>query len=223
VSFSSQASECVNTSPTLAITPYQPAPVLPGTPVTFSVTVRNNDTASCSSDTFNLQASVPSGWSAVFGSPSVVIGPGASASTTVTVTPPPTAVVGTYSLVMSATNSAAPIYSNSASVVFSVAAPQLPATVTVTTDKSSYSLNSIATTRGVVLRGTTPVSGANVTFTITKSNGSRVTINGTTGTDGNVTAKYRLNKKDPKGNYKDEASTSVNGSLLSATTSFMVQ
>jgi hypothetical protein len=225
VSYSSQADQCVTTSPTVGMTPFQPAAVLPGTPVTFNVTVKSNDSASCANAIFNLQASVPSGWSALFGSSSLAIGPGASASTTLTVTPPATAVAGTYNLGMSATNSAATTYSGSASAVFSVAAPQLllPVTVTVTTDKSSYSLNSTATTRGVVLRGTTPVSGASVTFTITKSNGSRVHITGTTGTDGSVTVKYRLNKKDPKGTYQDEAATSVNGSSGSATTSFVVR
>jgi hypothetical protein len=50
-----------------------------------------------------------------------------------------------------------------------------------------------------------------------------VHITGTTGTDGSVTVKYRLNKKDPKGTYQDEAATSVNGSSGSATTSFVVQ
>jgi hypothetical protein len=225
VSFSSQADQCVNTSPTVALTPYQPAPVLPGTPVTFTVTVRNNATASCANATFNLQASVPSGWSAVFGNPSLTIGPGAMASTTVTVTPAATAVAGAYGLAMTATNSTAPAYSGSASAVFSIAAPQPPVTVTmtVTTDKPSYSLNSNAMTRGVVLLGTNPVSGASVTFTITKSNGSRVTIKGTTGTDGSVTVKYRVNKRDPRGTYQDEAATNVNGSLQSAMTSFMVQ
>lgn len=223
VSFSSQSDQCVNTSPTVAMTPYQPAPVLPGTPLTFTVTVKNNDTASCSNATFNLQASVPSGWSAVFGSPSLAIGPGAIVSTTLTVTPPATAVAGSYYLAMTATNSSAPAYSGSASAVFSIAATQPPVTVTVTTDKSSYSLNSTATMRGVVLLGTTPVSGASVKFTITKSNGSRVTIKGTTGSDGTATAKYRVNKKDPKGTYQDEAVTSVNGSSGSGTTSFVVQ
>ncbi len=214
VSFSSQPGQCLNSSPTVTMTPYQPAAVLPGTPQTFSINVRNNDTVSCANAAFSLQASVPSGWSAVFGSPSLALVPGASATTTLTVTPSLTAVAGTYGVGMTATNSTASAYSSSASALFSVAAPQpvLPITVTVTTDKSSYSLNSVATMRGVVLRGAAPITGASVTFTVTKANGSRVTLMGTTGADGSVTAKYRLNKKDPRGGYQAEASTNLDSS-----------
>jgi len=62
-----------------------------------------------------------------------------------------------------------------------------------------------------------------VNFTVTKSNGTVVTMSGTTGTDGSATVKYRLNRKDPKGSYQDKAAVSVSGSSGSATTSFVVQ
>ena len=75
---------------------------------------------------------------------------------------------------------------------------------------------------GVVSSGTQPVSGASVAFNVTKSNGAVTSMSGTTGTDGSVTVKYRINKKDPTGTYQDKAATTVNGSPGSATTSFVV-
>jgi len=223
VNFSSQADQCVNASPTVTMTPSQPAAVQPGSPVTFTVTVNNNDSAACSGATFNLQATVPSGWAAVFASESLTLSPGSSASTALTITAPASAAAGSYNVGMSANNSAAVIYSGSASAVFSVAPPPASLTVTVSTDKSTYSPNQTVTTRGVVYAGGAPVTGANVSFTITKANNSQVVMTGTTGTDGSAIVKYRVNKKDPKGTYQDKASASMSGSSGSATTSFVVQ
>ena len=71
--------------------------------------------------------------------------------------------------------------------------------------------------------GGTPVAGANINFTVTKSNGSVAMMSGTTGADGSATVKYHLNKKDPRGIYQDMGATSVSGSSGSATASFVVQ
>ena len=97
-----------------------------------------------------------------------------------------------------------------------------PLTVSVSTDKASYTINQTVTMRGVVSSGTQPVSGASVTFNLTKSNGAVTSMSGTTGTDGSVTVKYRINKKDPTGTYQDNAATTVNGNPGSAGTSFVV-
>jgi hypothetical protein len=223
VSFSSEAAQCVNTAPTITMTPVQPAAVQPGSSVTFTVTVKNNDTASCSGGTFNLQASIPSGWSAVFGSPTIALSPGSSASTSLNVTSPGSAVAGSYGIATQATNSAALNYFGSASAVFSVAAPAPSASVSISTDRSSYNLNQTATMKGIVSAAGSPVVGATVNFTMTKSNGAVVVASGVTGTDGVAVVKYRFNKKDPKGTYQDKAATTVNGTMVSGLTSFVVQ
>ena len=224
VNFSPSTGQCVNSNPSLTMTPSQPAPVLPGTAQVFTVNISNNNSANCSPTTFNLQAGLPNGWSALLSSPSVVLSSGTSGSMTLTATSPVTALAGTYNVAVTAANSSASVYSGSASAVSTISPlpTQLPVTVAISTDKPSYSLNSVATMKAVVLRGTAPIAGVTVTFTLTKANGSRVTIVGTTAGDGSVTAKYRIAKKDPRGVYQDEASSSLDGSRQTATTSFTV-
>lgn len=95
--------------------------------------------------------------------------------------------------------------------------------VSVSTDRPSYSVNQTVSTRALVLSAGLPVVGANVSIALTKPNGSTVTLGGTTGSDGSVTVKYRVNKKDPKGSYDDSALTTVNGDSAPATTSFVVK
>jgi hypothetical protein len=187
------------------------------------VTVTNNDNAMCSVGTFNLQANVPGGWSAVFANPSLTISPGASASTTVSVTSTTAAPPGQYSIGVTAINGSATSYQGTASAIYTVAPRPTSLTVSVSTDRSSYTLSQTVAMRGLVLVGGAPVSGVNINFIVTKSNGSLVTMKGTTGLDGSTTVKYRFNKRDPKGTYQDQASSSVNGASGSATTSFVVQ
>jgi hypothetical protein len=95
--------------------------------------------------------------------------------------------------------------------------------ISVSTDRLSYSNNQTVTTKSRVLAGGLPVSGANVTFTVMKSNGSLVTMSAITAADGNASVKYRLSKQDPKGSYKDTAATAVTSGSASASTSFVVQ
>jgi len=166
---------------------------------------------------------VPSGWSAVFGSPTIILSPGSSSSTSLNVTSPVSATAGSYVVTTQAANSTAPIYSGSASAVFSVAPPAPAASISITTDRTSYNLSQTVTMRGVVSAAGIPVAGATVSFTMTKSNGAVVLASGVTGTDGVAVVKYRFNKKDPKGTYQDKAAATVNGSLTSAATSFLVQ
>ena len=95
--------------------------------------------------------------------------------------------------------------------------------VSVSTDRASYSANQTVSTRAVVSSAGMPMVGASVVVTLTKSNGSLVTMNGTTGSDGGVTVKYRINKKDPQGTYGDAAAATVSGGSASTATSFVVK
>jgi len=90
---------CVRAAPTVTITPAQQQGA-PGATATYTVSVLNNGSG-CGASTFALQASVPAGWAAGLGSPSLVLGEGATASTTLQVTSSAAATPGTYSLSLS--------------------------------------------------------------------------------------------------------------------------
>jgi hypothetical protein len=111
---------CVQSNPTVSISPSGTQSVLPGALVSYTVSVANNDNSSCSSSTFNLSAAVPSGWTGSLGSASLSVSPGASASTTLQVTSSGSAAPGSYSVGVTATDSASPSYSGSASVTVEV-------------------------------------------------------------------------------------------------------
>jgi uncharacterized protein YfaS (alpha-2-macroglobulin family) len=74
-----------------------------------------------------------------------------------------------------------------------------------------------------VMSAGAPMDGANVTFTVTKANGSVVTGNSTTGSNGVATYKVRLNKKDPVGTYQLKAVGSMGTVSGTALTTFVVQ
>jgi len=114
---------CVQTNPTVRLSPSATQSVTPGSAVTYSMSVVNNDNAGCPASTFNLSATVPSGWKTSFGSSPLTINPGASASTALLVTSPTTAAGGSYTITVKATDSAAPTYTTSASVIVAILTP----------------------------------------------------------------------------------------------------
>jgi uncharacterized membrane protein len=75
-----------------------------GQNVTFTVTVLNNDTASCSARAFDMTSSLPGGWSTAFSETPVTIAAGAAASVSMTKTVPSDAALTTYSVNATATN-----------------------------------------------------------------------------------------------------------------------
>jgi len=118
------------------------------------VSVTNNDNSLCSSSTFNLASSVPAGWSAVLSSSSLLLAPGASGSTTVTVTSPTTATDGFYDFSVSATNSinSSLVGTTSATYVVSTADTTLPSVTIISplngssvTRKSTITISATAT------------------------------------------------------------------------------
>jgi NPCBM-associated, NEW3 domain of alpha-galactosidase len=213
------APTCAPASPTVAISPSSSSPAAPGTPVPYTVTVTNNDASSCSASSFNLQASVPSGWTASFTNPSPNINPGASASTTLTVRSASSASGGSHNIGVTATSSSS-AYSGSASATYAVATSLA---VAVSTNRSSYNRKQPVTMTSNVTANGSPVQGASVSFTMTKSNGATVTQSATTGSSGSASVRFQLKKPDPVGTYQGRGTASVNGVSGSAATTFTVQ
>ena len=182
------------------------------------MTVTNNDASSCSPASFNLAASVLSGWSAAFANPSHTLNPGASASTTVTLTSGSLSPAGAYTVTLSASNSAIPGYSASTAVTYEVAL-----NVAVSTNNASYALGSTVTITTMVTSGSSPVSGAGVTFTITKPNGSPVTGTATTGANGAASYVYKLRRNSPTGTWRAAGTASTSAASGSGAAVFSVQ
>ena len=55
---------CVPANPTVTLAPSQSQWVQPGTTVSLTVSLTNNDNTGCTASTFALQAAVPMGWTA---------------------------------------------------------------------------------------------------------------------------------------------------------------
>lgn len=134
---------CTHANPGIALSPGQSASVAPGTSVTYTLSVTNADSSACSSSSFNLAATVPTGWSRTLASPSLTLAPGASASTTLTVTSPTTAAAGSYGISVSASNGTTSGYSAGTSATYTVAT-----TTTTTTNKPPVAVNDSASTLG---------------------------------------------------------------------------
>ena len=214
---------CVAANPTVALSPSQSQSVQAGTPVTYTVSVTNNDSVACSASNFTLQASAPTGWSAVFASSTLALGPGAKGSTTLQVTSSASASGGSYQIGVTARNSANASYAASGSVSYLIAVAA-PLTVTVSTNKLSYTRGQSVYITAVVKDNGSPVNRAMATFRVTKPNGTVITKTITTRTSGAAVYRLRLASQDPLGVYQVRADASLNNARFgTATTSFTVQ
>jgi len=109
---------CAQANPTVVITPSQNQWVQSGTPVNFTVTLRDNDLAGCTASTFNLTDTLPAAWNGVFSNSSLTLTPGASGSSTLQVTSPVGTTDGFYNVTVSGTNASGNTYTASASATY---------------------------------------------------------------------------------------------------------
>ncbi len=211
---------CFSANPTITMSPSSSGWVAPGTALNYAVSITNYDTSGCAASSFNLQASVPSGWSASFGSSTLNLGPGGTGSTTLTVTSPLTAQEGSYSIPVSVANMANVSFAASTAATYTAVSSLV---ITESTDRPAYTLNQTVAAKAIVKAMGAPVSGAVVNFTMTKSNGTVVTATLLTASDGSATFKYKFKRSDPTGTYVVGAASSMNGLSGSTSTGFMVQ
>ena len=222
VSVSFDPVPCVPASPTVTLSPSQSQWVRAGTAVTYTVAVTNRDNTVCGPSTFALAASAPTGWSApTWASSALSVSPGATASTTLTVTSPANAAEAFYTVAVTATNTNPPNLGGSTSGTY-VVVNSLD--VSVSTDKASYVRNQSVVITATVGNDGVRAAGASVTFTVTKSNGSKVATTVTADSNGVAVYRMRLKKIDPTGAYQVRADATVNGAITgSATVGFTVQ
>ena len=210
---------CVRANPTVTITPSQSAWIRSGATATFNAAVRNNDSNGCAASIFNVQVTVPSGWTST--STPIGVSPGATVATPVQVTSPMGAADGYYGATIMAANAGNSVYSSSALATYSLVSVL---SVNNSSSQKSYTRSQTATVNASVKAAGMASTGATVTFTMTKSNGTTISSVATTDSNGGAVFKYALNrKKDPAGTYQVRAEASANGIAGVGNVSFVVK
>jgi hypothetical protein len=210
---------CTMRSPSLSLSPGSIATTAE-TPVSFTLTVRNNDDTACQAAEMVVNAGVPSGWNVSVSPYQLTLAPGASGTAQLTVTAP-AGSSGSFSVSGSVarTTTNGPGGSASATVNVSSTASGEPSAldVSVVAGRSGPNHQFTAT----VSAGGTPVAGAAVTFTVTSPTGAVKTLSATTSGSGVAAVKMSLKGKDPRGTYQVQATASSGTASGSAYTSFV--
>lgn len=116
------ASSCAPGRPALSAAPANQEGAA-GTSLVYNVSVTNTDVSSCSSATFSLDASVPSGWWASPASASVTLAPGQSGSVLVTVASASSSAAGTFNWTLSAIDPLVASHAGAITATYTVSSP----------------------------------------------------------------------------------------------------
>jgi len=213
---------CVRANPDLTISPTANQSITAGGSAAYTLSVKNNDNSGCATGNFNLTAAPPSGWGVALGITSLAIAPGATASTTMTVTAPTSAADGIYQTLAKVIHGAAPTYTDTVTagaVIYTITSMS----VSVATDKATYSHNQNVTISTTVNVNGSPAANMPVNLTITKPTGATSNVSVTTAANGVATYKFRLNRKDPVGTWQAQANSSTGSVSGTGAKSFVVQ
>jgi M6 family metalloprotease-like protein len=210
---------CTHATPTVGAAPANPS-VYAASSANYTVSVTNNDSSGCTGSTFGLTSSQPSGWAASFSATSVTLNPGQTGTVAMTQTAPAGTTPATYPVGATAVNGTMTGTGNANCTI--MAAPAF--SVGISVPSSSYSARQTVSTTAAVQNNGAGVANASVTFTLTRSNGSRVTNTAKTGSTGQATWSYKLGPKDPTGTYSVVVqAASGSQTATSNTVTFIVQ
>ncbi|QNP40690.1 choice-of-anchor Q domain-containing protein [Lysobacter solisilvae (ex Woo and Kim 2020)] len=210
---------CTRAAPTLTVSG-PTSTVAAGTTSTYSISLKNNDSAECSSTTFALARTVPSGWTGTLSAANVALAPGASTSASLAVTSSTTAA-GSYGIGVGASSAEGSVHTASASTTYSAAAAPATLSETLSTSKSSYKAGETVYMTARVAKNGAVLSGASVTFTVTRPNRSQLVLTGTTDGNGDARVSFK-STRNAIGTYQLGA-VATSGSLTTqATATFSV-
>jgi len=157
VAYVVQAAACARSAPAIAFSPAsQSGPA--GSSLSYTVSVTNKDSSSCTPSTLALGKLIPSGWAATISPATMSLSPGATSGATFVVTSAATAAASTYSIEVSTTDTASATHSASGSgsdaVQADTQAPSVPAGLAASVSKrSNVSLTWQAATDNVGVAG----------------------------------------------------------------------
>ena len=137
---------CARSAPSVSLSPLSQT-AAPGSTVSYTMTVQNNNTAACGTSTFNLAQTVPTGFSGSLSASSVALGAGASGVVSWVATSSSAVASGTYGLDASATDAAASTMTTTSHASYIVYSSTAAPTVSITSPAN-----------GAVLTGTKPYS-----------------------------------------------------------------
>jgi hypothetical protein len=207
---------CVTSNPTVSVSPSNPSGQA-GNPISYTVSVTNNDSSGCTASDFLLSTTLPGGWTTTLPS-SLNVAPGASVSTGMTKTAPGGTSPATYPVDAKAARGSNNGTGNANATIV------VPPAVSVSVASSTYAPRAVVPMTATVLSSGNPAAGASVKFTLTKPDGKTATKTVTANASGVATWNYRLGPKDPIGSYQVSAVATYNGlSGTSNTATFTVQ
>lgn len=130
------SSVCNAATPSISITPSMQDGAA-GTPLTYGVSIVNNDSTTCPASTFTLNGVEPGGWMLSVSPASLTLGPGATGNATMTLTSPIGTSAGRYDAVVNVTGGTTASHIASAGLSYSVVgdtiAPTAPGNLKATT------------------------------------------------------------------------------------------
>jgi hypothetical protein len=204
---------CAPAAPTITMSPGTMVSAAAGAGVSYTLTVRNNDSSTCAASTFGLSSLVPSGWTGAFGVAAVSLNPGASSNTSMMVTSSP-AASGQYTFQAGAMR---PTSSASATGTINVIS-SLSVTVAASSAKGGqYQMSATVRANGAA------AAGVAVTFTIVDPMGGSRVLSGTTNTSGVATVAFRPRKNDPTGTYSVQALATLGSITNTGSVTFSVR
>jgi M6 family metalloprotease-like protein len=218
------SSPCITSTPTVGLSPLNPS-VVEGGNVNYTVTITNNDTASCSPRNFSMTSLVPGAWPTTFAQNTVTVSPASQNWTSMTKTVPAGTVAATYS-VDAVANSVSNSISATANVTVMPTPPPPPPTSTtpllITVNAPPAPVRNTESISAVVTQGQA-VAGATVVFTVVSPSGIS-TKKATTDSTGSASWSLKLNPKAPRGSYMVSAQASFGSQTATSTTAtFTVQ
>lgn len=210
---------CVRNAPTLSLSPASQSGTA-GQTLSYTYTVKNNDSTDCAASTFSFARSVPTGWTGTLSVASVALSPGASSGGSFSLTSPSTASAGTWTAGVSVSDAALTGHSASGTVSASLSAPvtftdtQAPTTpgspaATANKRKSTITVTWMASTDNVGVAG----------YEVWRDGTKIATASGTSYVDSvtdTTTHSYVMKAFDAAGN-RSSASTTVSAKLGSTT------
>lgn len=214
---------CVRGTPTLTLASAQSAALPAGTPGAYIVSIKNNDSETCASQSFSLSAARPStSWTASFTTSTLAsVAPGATALTTLELTSPATASGGTYNFSVTATASTSGS-SKTASATFVVAAANTLA-VALPLESALYSSGSEIQVPVDVRFNGQPAAGASYTLEVFSPNGAVIQKAGVIEPHAMAAHVFRASSCTSAGSYVATAQASYNGLAASNSRTFVVQ
>ena len=216
---SGSPASCTRAAPTVTVSPSSQT-VAPGTTTQFAMSVKNNNSSSCTASAFSVAATVPSGWAtSVAGGTLSSLAPGATTNATLSVTVPASAS-GSYPFQVTATEpSGGSVGAANASITAASSAP--PITSLSVTVSAAVSGRQLSTNTSVQSDGT-PMPGAKVIVTLKPPTGANVTLSGVTAANGVVVLNYMVKPKEPNGTWQVQSAVTSGSVSGGASTSVVV-